>query len=86
RRNEARCIGAGESRGDYALACFIFRILRRPQQPIMDAVMRSLLLMGVLLISACSSGHKPPPEPDWSNTVPVNKTIPVDTQGGANES
>ncbi|WP_431605472.1 conjugal transfer protein TraN [Enterobacter asburiae] len=37
-------------------------------------------------ISACSSGHKPPPEPDWSNTVPVNKTIPVDTQGGANES
>ncbi|MFU7615964.1 integrase core domain-containing protein, partial [Klebsiella pneumoniae] len=30
RRNEARCIGAGESRGDYALACFIFRILRRP--------------------------------------------------------
>jgi MerR family mercuric resistance operon transcriptional regulator len=31
RRNEARCIGAGESRGDYALACFIFRILRRPQ-------------------------------------------------------
>ncbi|MFX2071269.1 HNH endonuclease signature motif containing protein, partial [Klebsiella pneumoniae] len=24
------CIGAGESRGDYALACFIFRILRRP--------------------------------------------------------
>nr|2OFQ_B Chain B, TraN [IncN plasmid R46] len=22
----------------------------------------------------------PPPEPDWSNTVPVNKTIPVDTQ------
>ena len=48
--------------------------------------MRSLLLMGVLLISACSSGHKPPPEPDWSNTEPVNKTIPVDTQGGANES
>ncbi|EGW1334463.1 conjugal transfer protein TraN [Escherichia coli] len=48
--------------------------------------MRSLLLMGVLLISACSSGHTPPPEPDWSNTVPVNKTIPVDTQGGANES
>ncbi|WP_256663322.1 VWA domain-containing protein, partial [Klebsiella grimontii] len=31
RRNEARCIGAGESRGDYALACFIFRILRRPR-------------------------------------------------------
>ncbi|MEG8137730.1 conjugal transfer protein TraN, partial [Acinetobacter baumannii] len=30
--------------------------------------MRSLLLMGVLLISACSSWHKPPPEPDWSNT------------------
>jgi hypothetical protein len=27
RRNEARCIGAGESPGDYALACFIFRIL-----------------------------------------------------------
>ncbi|MCW4911162.1 divalent-cation tolerance protein CutA [Enterobacter hormaechei subsp. xiangfangensis] len=23
-------MGAGESRGDYALACFIFRILRRP--------------------------------------------------------
>jgi hypothetical protein len=45
-----------------------------------------LAVMGFLLISACSSGHKPPPEPDWSNTVPVNKTIPVDTQGGANES
>ncbi|EPH0343168.1 conjugal transfer protein TraN, partial [Klebsiella pneumoniae] len=24
---------------------------------------------------------KPPPEPDWSHTVPVNKTLPVDTQG-----
>ncbi|MGV3988596.1 hypothetical protein ACV8TE_26870, partial [Citrobacter portucalensis] len=37
RRNEARCIGAGESRGDYALACFIFRILRRPQEALRQA-------------------------------------------------
>ncbi|MEW5291810.1 conjugal transfer protein TraN [Erwinia papayae] len=43
--------------------------------------MRCLLLLGVLLLSACSSGHKPPPEPDYSNTVPVNKTLPVDLEG-----
>ncbi|MCP3656696.1 MAG: hypothetical protein GY734_07035 [Herbaspirillum sp.] len=30
RRNEPRSVGGGWSRGDYALACFIFRILKRP--------------------------------------------------------
>ncbi len=31
----------GESRGDYALACFIFRILRRPLYTKMGIVMRT---------------------------------------------
>lgn len=48
--------------------------------------MRVLLLLCVLVLSACSSGFKPPPEPDWTHTVPVNKTLPVITQGGTNES
>ncbi|ECB6713971.1 conjugal transfer protein TraN [Salmonella enterica subsp. enterica serovar Hvittingfoss] len=47
--------------------------------------MRYIILFGVLLLSACSSGFKPPPEPDWSHTIPVNKTAPTDMQGGLNE-
>ncbi|WP_423778444.1 hypothetical protein [Enterococcus faecalis] len=43
--------------------------------------MRAIVLLGVLLLWACSSSFKPPPEPDCSHTVPVNKTLPVDTQG-----
>lgn len=43
--------------------------------------MRAIVLLGVLLLGACSSSFKPPPEPDWSHTVPVNKTLPVNTQG-----
>lgn len=47
--------------------------------------MRCIILLGVLFLSACSNGFKPPPEPDWNHTVPVNKTIPTDTQGGLDE-
>ncbi|WP_407249261.1 conjugal transfer protein TraN [Klebsiella pneumoniae] len=43
--------------------------------------MRSIVLFRGVVVRACSSSFKPPPEPDWSHTVPVNKTLPIDTQG-----
>ena len=39
--------------------------------------MRVLLILLTLLMAGCSS-FQPPPEPDWSKTVPVNRTPPAD--------
>lgn len=34
------------------------------------------VLCAALAVTGCSSKPKPPPEPDMSRLVPVNKTVP----------
>ncbi|WP_373369560.1 hypothetical protein [Burkholderia gladioli] len=37
--------------------------------------------LALISLTGCAGGFKPPPEPDMSHLVTVNKTIPEELQG-----
>ncbi|KAK42929.1 conjugal transfer protein TraN [Caballeronia jiangsuensis] len=43
----------------------------------------TVALLAALALAGCASKLKPPPEPDMSRMVPVNKTLPSELVGRA---
>ncbi|MGV1885812.1 hypothetical protein [Rhizobium sp. VS19-DR104.2] len=44
------------------------------------------MLVAVSALAGCSTAPKPPPEPNMSRLVPVNKTLPSELSGQAPSS